>query len=317
MPVVRKIRNRGATITVESNAEVLFMPGGQVNNWANRFTGRIRSNTIAVAPTNKRPRWGHYGKPLKDTIVSARPRFWSNGGDRQRVYAAVGSTAPHAYYVDQGTGIYAGRGAYEAKVIPPWQPVFDLYEHTWSPRGPGGRTVAPVMIRGQKGQQFFERGLALAFRSMRLRSYQVPGGPKIGPVMNAVPTGLDNFKGNTPADSAFKASLDQWRAQRDERWRRDGSLGPRAGAAKPKPKPRGSTPSKPKKAQLPKAAKPKKTKPTKAAPATLRDKQDKAVTQFRKQNPNIRILGRVPSGLVVKTPQGRFVIPWSRLYNLL
>lgn len=312
MAVVRKIRNRGATITVEANAEILFMPGGQVHNWANRFTGRIRAATIGVAPINKRPRWGHYGKPLKSTIVSARPRFWSNGGDRQRVYGAVGSTAPHAYYVDQGTGVFAGRGPYAAKIIPPWAPVFDLYEHTWSPKGPGGRTVAPVMIKGQKGQKFFERGLNAAFQSMRMRAYQVPGDPRIGSVLNAVPTGLDNFKGNTPNDSAFQASLEEWRAARDERWSRDGSLGPKKGA--PKKRPRGSIP---KAAKPPKTTKPKKPKPTKPQQETLRDKQNRAVTAFVKQNPNIKILGRVTSGLVVKTPQGRFVIPWARIYNLL
>src|SRR6478752_1757538 len=121
MPVVRRIRNRGANITVESHAEIMFMPGGQIHNWANRFTGRIRAATIAAAPTNSRPRWGHYGKPLKSTIVSARPRFWGNGRDKQRVYAAVGAKAPHAYFVDQGTGVFAGNGPYEAKILPPWQ----------------------------------------------------------------------------------------------------------------------------------------------------------------------------------------------------
>ena len=316
MAIVRRIRNRGATITVESHAEILLMPGGQVHNWANRFTGRIRSATIAAAPTNKRPRWGHYGKPLKSTIVSARPRFWSNGGDRQRVYGAVGSTSPYAYYVDQGTGIYNGKGPYAAKVLPPWSPVFDLYENTWRPNGPGGRKVAPVMIKGQKGQRFFEKGLAAAFQSMRMRAYQVPGDPRIGAVLNSVPTGLDNFKGNTPNDAAFQTSLDQWRAARDERWSRDGSLGPKRGGTKAKP--RGSTPKAPKPPKAPKTTKPKRApKPKKAAQETLRDKQNRAVAQFIKQNPNIKILGRVTSGLVVKTPQGRFVIPWSRIYNLL
>jgi hypothetical protein len=222
MAVVRRIRNRGATVTVEANAEVLFMPGGSVHSWTNRFTGRIRSATIAEAPRNKRPRWSHYGKALHTTIVSARPRFWSNGGDRQRVYGAVGSTAPHAWYVDQGTGIYNGSMPYKAKILPPWQRgEGSLYEHTWRPTGPEGKRVKPVYIKGQKGQGFFDKGLRRAFQSMRMRSYQIASDPKIGAVLNSMPTGLENFKGNTPANAAFIAQLEEWREWRDEAWSRD------------------------------------------------------------------------------------------------
>lgn len=315
MPVVRRIRNRGATITVESNAEVLFMPGGDVHNWTNRFTGRIRAATIQEAPTNKRPRWGHYGKPLKSTIVSARPRFWSNGGDKQRVYAAVGSTAPHAYYVDQGTGVYAGNGPYKAKVLPPWErgdP--SLYEASWRPTGPGGKQVKSVFIKGQKPQGFFETGLKRAFQSMRMRSYQIPGDPKITDAMNAVPTGLENFLGNTPVSSGFIASLEEWRTWRDAAWNNRDALG--RGKTRPT---KTAKPKKPKAVKPPKPVKP--TKPPKPVKptgyATLREKQDAAVAAFRKQNPNIRIIARVNSGLVVKTAKGDYVIPWSRLYNLL
>ena len=228
MPVVKRIRNRGATITVEANAEVLFMPGGQVHNWTNRFTGRIRSHTISEAPRNKRPRWSHYGKALHTTIVSARPRFWGNGRDKQRVYGAVGSTAPHAWYVDQGTGIHNGSMPYKAKILPPWvRGEGSLYEHTWRPAGPGGRRVKPIYIKGQKGQGFFDKGLRRAFQSMRMRSYQVAGDPKIGDVLNSMPTGLANFKGNTPADGAFIAQLEEWREWRQVAWERDQSLGRR------------------------------------------------------------------------------------------
>jgi hypothetical protein len=225
VPVVRRIRKRGATITVESHAEILFMPTGQIHSWTNRFTGRIRAGTIAEAPTNVRPRWGHYGKPLKDTIVSARPRFWGNGRDKQRVYGAVGATAPHAYYVDQGTGIYAGGSPWKAKILPPWQYGGEsLYEHTWRPGGPGFRRVAPVMIKGQRPQFFFAKGLKRAFQSMRMRSYQVPYDPKIDTVSEAVATGLPGHKGNTVNNSAFRASLQQWREWRDDAWNRGDSL---------------------------------------------------------------------------------------------
>lgn len=230
MAVVRKIKNRGLTSTVESHAEVLFMPGGDVNAWANRFTGRIRSKTKQAAPRNSRPRWAHYGEPLYKTITSARPRFWGNGRDKQRVYAAVGASAPHAYFVDQGTGIHGGNGAYEAKVLPPWvHGGASLYEATWRPGGPSGRPVAPVMIKGQKGQQFMAKGLAAAFRSMRMRSAQLPGEgtPKMTDALRAIPSDLENFmgSGNTRANPAFVGQLKEWRKWRDDAWANGEGLG--------------------------------------------------------------------------------------------
>lgn len=226
--IVRKIRSRGASITVESHAEILFMPGGSVNNWANRFTGRIRAATIAAAPANKRPRWAHYGKPLKGTIVSARPRFWGNGRDKQRVYAAVGSTADYAIYVDQGTGVYGGSGPYPAKILPPWQHGSpSLYEATWKPGGPQGKTVPQVMIKGQRGQRFFEKGLANAFRSMRMRSFQVPGdGPSIGGVTGTETSIVGAMLGpGRQSSPAFIGQLNEWRAWRDAAWQNGEGLG--------------------------------------------------------------------------------------------
>lgn len=326
MPVVRRIRNRGATVTVEAHAEVLFMPGGDVHNWTNRFTGRIRAKTIQAAPTNKRPRWAHYGKPLKGTIVSARPRFWGNGRNKMRVYGAVGSAASYAYYVDQGTGIHNGSGPYPAKILPPWEHgAPSLYEATWRPGGPGTRRVQPVMIKGQKGQQFFDKGLRNAFRSMRMRSAQVPGegGPKITDALRSMPTGLEGaiLGPGRQQSPAFIGQLNEWRKWRDEAWAegkslgRDRAKGPSqetrtrasaASAAKPRPKT---------KAKTPKAPKP----PKPQGYATLRDKQDDAVRAFAAQNPNVKILNRISSGLVVVAPATgeRVVIPWSRLYPLI
>lgn len=227
MGVVRTIHKRNVTTTVESHAEILFMPGGSVHNWANRFTGRIRAATIAAAPSNKRPRWGHYGKPLKGTIISARPRFWGNGGDKQRVYAAVGSSAPHALFVDQGTGVYGGGGAYQGKILPPWSygsP--SLYEHTWRPPG-SNRPVGTITIKGQKGQFFFEKGLAAAFRSMRMRAFQVPGegGPSMAAAVSAAPASVTNFIGATASDGAFISSLTEWRSWRDKAFNAGMELG--------------------------------------------------------------------------------------------
>lgn len=310
--LVRKIRKRGANIVVEAHGEVLFAATGDVGKWQNRMSHRVRAFAAQEAPRNKRPRWGHYGKPLRSTFT-ATTRYQEGN---MRVYSAIGSSAPHAYYVDQGTGVFNGAGPYPAKVLPPWQRgEGSLYEATWRPGGPGTRRVKPIMIKGQKGQGFFDKGLARGFRSMRLRAFQLPGegGPKISQALNSMPTGMTNFAGNTPADGAFIASLEQWRAWRDAAWARN-TLGrnirPERNPVKPKP----AKPAKPTKPKKP----PKPTKPTKAEPETLRAKQDRAVAAFKKQNPNIKIKARIAAGLVVSVPgKGDFVIPWSRIYNLL
>jgi len=211
MVLVRRIHKRNANIVVEANAEVLFTPESDVGVWQRRFSARVREAAAAYAPSNKRPRWGHYGKPLKTTFTASTT--YQPG--RMRIYSAVGSTSPHAYYVDQGTGIYNGSGPYPAKILPPWHRGSpSLYEATWIPPGSRHR-VQPVMIKGQRGQEFFDKGLRRGFESMRMRSYQVPGEGLIGGVMNAVPTGLTNFLGNTAVNGAFLASLAEWRSWRD------------------------------------------------------------------------------------------------------
>ncbi len=308
MPLVRRIRKRGANIVVEANAEVLFAPSGDVGRWTNRFSQRVGAFTRAEAPSNKRPRWSHYGKPLASTITASTT--YQPG--RMRVYAAIGSGAPHAYYVDQGTGVYAGNSPYEAKVLPPWaQGSPSLYERTWRPGGPGTRRVAPVMIKGQKGQNFFDKGLRRGFQSMRMRSFQVPGDGRIGNVLDAIPTGMLNFKGNTPADGAFRSNLEQWRSWRDAAYQKGDALG-RDGGRRPKP----SKAPKPPKASVP-SAPPKPTKPSPNGYPTVAAKKAAAVARFIEQNPNIKIMQRTSAGLIVKTSSGPYLLPWSRLYALL
>jgi hypothetical protein len=139
------------------------------------------------------------------------------------VYGAVGSTSNYAAFVDQGTGVYAGNAPYEAKILPPWKRLEpSLYESTWKP---GAKTVDPVMIKGQPGQFFFDKGLKRAFQSMRMRSFQVPGDAQIAKALSELPPGLSNFVGATPSDAAFKASLDEWRSWRDAAWSRHEQLG--------------------------------------------------------------------------------------------
>lgn len=325
MPVVRRIRRRDATVTVEAHAEVLFMPGGDVFNWQNRFSKRIKARTIARAPGNKRPRWAHYGKPLKSTIFSAYPRFWSNGKDKMRVYGAVGSTAKYAYYVDQGTGVYNEGSPWEAKILPPWtweSP--SLYEATWRPGGPSGRPVAPVMIKGQPGQHFFYKGLADAFRSMRMRSFQLPGegGPRISEAIAGIPTALENKFLGASATPGFAAQLDEWRSWRDEAWKnreglgRGGGVGSRAHEqAMDAQRGKRRNPSRP---SAPQAKRPPKPKPPRGY-ASLHDKKVAAIAAFHAQNPNVRVVAQTPAGINVVSPVNRrmYTIHWDQLFRLL
>ncbi len=216
MVLVRRIQGRGATVVVEANGEVLFAATGPVGTWQNRFSQRARAFASAAAPTNKRPRWAHYGAPLKSTMRASTT--YQPG--RMKVHSAVGSTAPHGYYVDQGTN------AFEAKILPPWFPgSASLYEASWRPPGSSGGPIGTVRVSGQKGQEFLAAGVARAFASMRMRSFQVPGDAKITGALSSFPEGLANFAGNTPADGAFIASLTEWRRWRDERFNSGRILG--------------------------------------------------------------------------------------------
>lgn len=327
MVLVRRIHKRNANIVVEANGEVLFAPTGQVGVWTNRFSHRVRTFAALEAPANKRPRWGHYGKPLKSTFTASTT--YQPG--RMKVYSAIGSTSPHAYYVDQGTGIFAGNGPYPAKVIPPWyRGSPSLYENTWRPGGPGTRRVAPVLIKGQKGQFFFDAGLKRGFASMRMRSFQVPGEGQITQALSSIPTGLAGFLGNTPPSAGFRASLAEWRSWRDNAFMRHDRLGNRVFGPENQQKPRAKAlrkkhglPARQKKA-LDKAIRdtaPKKPDPTKKPKrgwASVADKKKAALAQFHRQNPHIKIVKALPSGIVVQTANhGQQMIPWSRLYGLI
>lgn len=217
MPLVKTLRKRGVKYTITAYGEVLFAPGAEIPRWTNRLKRRITKATRAEAPTNKRPRWDHYGVTLKKSITSSAT---VPDAGRMRVDFAVGSTAKHAIYVDQGTGIYGGGGPYLAKILPPYtRGGPSLYEHTWRPGGDGKR-VRPVLIKGQRGQHFFEKGLDAGLLSMRLRAGQLPGegASNISRVLDTAPNLPLGFSGATEANGAFKAQLAEWRAWRDAEW---------------------------------------------------------------------------------------------------
>lgn len=222
--LIRRIKKRGANIVVEAHGELLLRPTGDVGLWKQRLSQRIVQETRKEAPTNKRPRWGHYGPRLKTTFTASSSTRLTKGGGF--LYSAIGSTSPHAWYVDQGTGVFAGRGPYLAKVLPPWQRgEGSLYEHTWRPGGPGNPRVRPVFIKGQKGQHFFDKGLARAWRSLGDGRYKSLGAARASQAMRTFPEGLADFVGNTPSDDAFRASLIQWRKWRDKHYNSGRVLG--------------------------------------------------------------------------------------------
>jgi hypothetical protein len=233
MVLIKKVQSRGSTIVVEAHGEVLFTPVGPVGRWTRELTKAIERATQAGAPRNKRPRWGHYGRPLKQTFDSD-VRY---APSRMRVYGAVGSSAGHAAFVDQGTGVHGGNGAYEAKILPPWRRgSASLYEHTWVP--PGSKSpVAPVMIQGQRGQFFFDAGLKRGFAAMRILSFEAPDTPQISEAVRSLPPGILSFldQGNTGANPAFVAQLEQWRAWRDEAFNEGRTLGRRKGRINSRP----------------------------------------------------------------------------------
>jgi hypothetical protein len=218
MPQVKTLRNRGATIVVEANGELLFTPLGPITQWNRRISRHIREAAIAEAPSNKRPRWSHYGKPLKATMRATT----RSDPVTMHAYAAVGSTAPYSLYVDQGTGIYAGRAPYQGKILPPWFPGSpSLYEHTWRPLE--GKEYAPrigtVTIKGQKGQHFFDKALK---RGLAAEAIATTTG--LYPALDTFPDSLTGFLGpfSTPA---FIGQLNEWRQWRDAAWSRDRPLG--------------------------------------------------------------------------------------------
>lgn len=208
MPVVKTLHNRGANIVIAASAEVLFTPSGEIGGWARRFTNSARRYSSEAAPINKRPRWAHYGKPLKQTMrgtTQYRP-------GQLRVFSAVGSTAPHAYYVDQGTSDF------NAKILPPWtRGGASLYEHTWKPSY-RSQPLGKIRVSGQKGQHFFDKGLDRAFAQSHLLDTIVPG-PGMAAAELAMPEGIADFLGNTPWSVAFQSQLEEWREWRDRAYR--------------------------------------------------------------------------------------------------
>jgi len=205
MPLVKRLRIKGGNIVVVANAELLFTPTGMMSRWNNSISQRVRNATAGFAPDNRRPRWAHYGKPLKASFRSTT----AIDAATMQTQAAISSTAPHAMYVDQGTS------SFNAKILPPLgygSPT--LYEATWRPPGSApGTQAGAIRVKGQKAQRFFEKGLDAGMAASGIILHQGVGSLK-GQRVDL----LAGFSGATVADAGFIGSLELWRSWRAAAW---------------------------------------------------------------------------------------------------
>lgn len=211
---VEIIKSRGAVIALEQHAEVLVLPTGPIGVWTNRMSRRVGDRARQFAPTNKRARWG-YEDP--NTIKGSITVSTAYDPATLRVHSAVGVKASHGLFVERGTGMYNldnPTGPYEAKILPPWMRQSpSLYESTWAP---GGNPVRKFMIKGQKPQQYLERGLEAGMMSMLRRYYQLPDlGGAIAAISDAFPTSLVDEVTGGLNKAMFMNNLREWRDWRD------------------------------------------------------------------------------------------------------
>ena len=54
MTASRVIKKKNAVIAVTANADVLFMPGGQVYGWTRRLANQVQKSTELFAPRHNR-----------------------------------------------------------------------------------------------------------------------------------------------------------------------------------------------------------------------------------------------------------------------
>lgn len=212
-PLVKEIHSRGARTTVIADARVLWLPGGQIALWENRLSNKVTRATRLAAPSNSRPHWMHYGRKLAGQ-GSFTSKTKLNG---MHITTVLGSKVSHALYVDQGTGIYAGKSPWKAAILPPRERGgSDLYEATWRPHKNSGPQGAR-MIEGQRGQFFFAEGLRAGLMSMRIPSVEVADAVVASKTRGGNVQALVNSLGlPVDANGAFKQQLEQWREWRDE-----------------------------------------------------------------------------------------------------
>lgn len=217
MTLVKVINRKGARTTVVADAAVMFLPSGDIGKWERDLATRVTIATRKLAPNNSRPHWMHYGKKLSEAgSFTTKTKY---DPERKRITTVIGSRVSHAIFPDQGTGIYAGKSPWKAAILPPTsRGGSDLFEDTWRPHK-GAKAGPGRMIKGQRGQFFFARGLRAAMISKRIPSIEVADAAVAAKTRGSGVTGLVNSLG-LPVDSngAFRAQLTEWRRWRDEAW---------------------------------------------------------------------------------------------------
>lgn len=220
--LIKRLDGRNTTGLVEIHGQALFHPGADVAQWQRSLTATVLQLAAVYAPSNKRVRWAHSGPRLKSTMRASSLKIKPSAGGGS-IRSAVGSTAPHSMYVDQGTGIFgAGNGPYQAKILPPWtRGSPSLYESTWRP-SPGRPPVGTITVKGQPARYFFDRALEEGLRRKGMATAVVPG--SLGESSDLYTTllgGAPTFSGS----GGFYTELAMWRKWRDEAWSRKASLG--------------------------------------------------------------------------------------------
>ena len=221
MPLTKVVQRRGSRVVIEAYGEVLMTPAGNVGVWMATLSRAITAATKRAAPSNSRPYWGHYAghKRLAESITSST----EYNPALMQVNSVVGSSAPYALFVDQGTGVYAGHQPYEAAILPPWtRGDASLYEATWRPGGVGTSKASPVMIRGQRAQKFFQKGIKFGMLSMGVVPHTKPMDPAAS-LKNSTPSNLPGAA--PPQMSLFRLQLEEWRIWRDTAWGEGRMLG--------------------------------------------------------------------------------------------
>lgn len=198
---------RGSAVIVNAFGQALFRPGTDVSNWNRRLSNIVTAQTRLAAPSHdyaKRPLRPHpWLKTLKETITSTSRTEITEGGGI--FWTAVGSSAPYAAFVDQGTNGQA------AKILPPWSPGSPtLYDSAWV-NPATGRPVGPKLVPGQRAREYFAAGLQRGFETMGLRSIEAPGS---GETLTSFPETLAAEV--TTSDQPYAPSIAEWR-----RWRED------------------------------------------------------------------------------------------------
>lgn len=223
MPYVKAVKKRNVTLIITAEGEHLFLPGSGVLRWKKQLNASVLASTEAAAPVNKRPRWSHYGEPLKSSFFKTGDRV---NPIRMFASSAVGSRSHYSVYTDQGTGVHGGNGPYRARILPPWQyGSASLYESTWRPAGQGAKPVAPVMIKGQRGQHYFEKGIIRGARASRLQTYRKNENLRMATTAVYAKSVLPAPSASAAMGSAFRSQLEQWREWRDDAWMKQTGLG--------------------------------------------------------------------------------------------